>query len=119
MTDRWPPEALIVLVDRLYDAIAARDFATVTRLLRLRLASQLPREVREDALATSRAPRGSFRAPMQLLQFRHRMVQLGSAEDMMTVAQLELELRPAPARRLRHANSPRPRRGPWKRRDRG
>lgn len=116
MAGGWPSEALLRFVDLLYDAIAARDDAAVARLLRMRIATQLPREVREDALATSRAPRGSFRAPMQLLQFRHRMAQLGTGDGAAVVAQLELELRPQPVGRARHANSHRLRRGGWKRR---
>lgn len=116
MREAWPSEALLRFVDRLYEAIAERDAATVARLLRTRIAMQLPREVREDALATARAPRDSFRAPMQLLQFRHRMAQLGREGGAAIVAQLELELRPQPGRRPRHATFPRMRRGRWKRR---
>lgn len=119
MVDRWPSEALLVYVDRLYEAVVARDGATVTRMLRMQIATQLPRDVREDVLATARAPRDGFRAPMQLLRFRHRMMQLGGAEGSGSVGQLELELRPSsgPSRRRRTSSRSRP--GSWKRRGEG
>lgn len=118
MMERWPSEALLVYVDRLYEAVAARDAASVTRMLRLQMATQLPRDVREDVLATTRAPRDSFRAPMRLLQFRHRMMQLGTGEATPSVGQFELELRPRPKSVRRHTTSSGSQRGSWKRRGR-
>lgn len=118
MVDRWPSEALLVYVDRLYEAVASRDAAAVTRLLRMQIATQLPREVREDVLVTTRAPRDGFRAPMRLLQFRHRMMQLGSVQVGGSAGQLELELRPRSASARRTSASSRSHPDPWKRRGR-
>lgn len=68
--------ALAVLAERLHDAVMLRDLALVEALLEAREASRLPREVREEALAVVRRPAGSYRAPMQLLRFHHRMLEL-------------------------------------------
>lgn len=67
---------LLVIAERLHDAIMARDEAMVEALLGMASASSLPRELREEALVIVRLPATSLRAPIQLLQFHHRMSQL-------------------------------------------
>jgi hypothetical protein len=67
---------LLVIAERLHDAIMARDAGMVQALLEMASASSLPREVREEALVIVALPATSLRAPMQLLQFRHRLTQL-------------------------------------------
>ncbi len=111
-------EALLSYIDRLYDAVVARQAQVVRSLLRTRMAMHLPRDVREDALAVSRAPNASFRAPLRLLQFAHRMAELSREEAVPPAGQLELELRARQSGRIRRHAAPgaasrwrRPRRG--------
>lgn len=72
---------LIVLTERLHDAIAARDETLVRAILDAPSASSLPRGVREEALAILALPPTSYRVPMQLLQFHHRITELARTED--------------------------------------
>lgn len=67
---------LLVIAERLYDAVMARDAELAHALLELGAASSLPREVREESLAILGLPPTSYRVPMQLLQFRHRITEL-------------------------------------------
>lgn len=67
---------LLGYLDHLYRAAMARDQRRVRELLDHALASQLPGEVRAEALAIAAAPSSSLRAPIRMLQFRQRMVQL-------------------------------------------
>jgi hypothetical protein len=73
-------------------ALVRRDAMGVTALLRKRTATHLPREVREELLAISRAPRQSLRAPVQFLRFQHRMLQLAAGGERLPTAQTELSL---------------------------
>jgi hypothetical protein len=71
----------------------------------------LPREVREELLLLSSAPRDSLRAPVQFLRFQHRMTQLARAGEGLPTAQMELPLEPpleAGAIRLRGLDERRP-----------
>ena len=79
-------------LDNIEHAVLARDALRLTSLLRKRTASHLPREVREELLMLSRAPRESYRAPVQLLRFRHRMRQLAAGGERLLTAQTELRL---------------------------
>lgn len=86
-------------LDRLHEAIEDRDPAFTRDLLQDPNGVHLPREVREEALALSGEAEASFRAPLHLLRYYHRTVQLlrapaarGVASDAPT--QLELELPP-------------------------
>ena len=74
------------------EALGARDWLGLAALLRKRLGSHLPREVREELLMLSRAPRTSLRAPVQFLRFQHRMTQLARAGEPMPTAQTDIEL---------------------------
>jgi len=74
------------------DAVVRRDAMRVTALLRKRTATHMPREVREELLMLSRAPRESLRAPVRFLRFQHRMTQLAAAGEALPTAQMELRL---------------------------
>ncbi len=111
-------DALLAYLDRLYDAAVARQAHVVRSMLRTRMATHLPREVREDAVTVARAPGRSFRAPVRLLQYRHRMAELSRAEPIPPAGQLELEFPRLPSGRVRRQGAPgaasrwrRPRRG--------
>jgi hypothetical protein len=75
-------------------ALMRRESLAVTALLRKRTATHLPREVREELLMLSRAPRESLRAPVQFLRFQHRMTQLAEGGESLPTAQTELRLEP-------------------------
>lgn len=72
---------LLVVTERLYDAIAARDGRTVGALLDSRAATSIPREVREEALSIVGLPPGSYRVPMSLLRFHHRLTELARSDE--------------------------------------
>lgn len=73
-------------------ALSRRDAMGVTALLRKRTATHMPRDVREELLLISRAPRESLRAPVQFLRFQHRMRQLAEGGERLPTAQTELSL---------------------------
>jgi hypothetical protein len=73
-------------------ALVRRDAMGVTALLRKRTATHMPREIREELLMISRAPRESLRAPVQFLRFQHRMQQLAQGGERLPTAQTELSL---------------------------
>jgi hypothetical protein len=73
-------------------ALMRRDAMAVTALLRKRTATHMPREIREELLLISRAPRESLRAPVQFLRFQHRMQQLAQGGERLPTAQTELSL---------------------------
>ncbi|MGH9888148.1 MAG: hypothetical protein ACREBE_21630, partial [bacterium] len=81
--------------------LTRREALQVTALLRKRTATHLPREVREELLMLSRAPRESLRAPVQFLRFQHRMTQLARLGEGLPTAQMELPLEPAEAGEIR------------------
>lgn len=82
---------LLVIAERLHDAIMARDAAMVQALLDTASASSLPRDVREEALVLVALPATSMRAPMQLLQFHHRMTEL-MRDDTVDQARPQIEM---------------------------
>lgn len=82
---------LLVVAERLHDAIMSRDESMVRALLDMASASSLPREVREEALVIVALPATSLRAPIQLLQFHHRMTQL-MRDDSVDEALPQLEI---------------------------
>ena len=59
-------------------ALIAHDTDAVQRLLAHPLARSLPRQVREEAIAISRATAASLRAPIQTLRFYHQTLQMGA-----------------------------------------
>jgi hypothetical protein len=83
-------------------AVTARDWMRMSGLLRKRISSHLPRDVREELLVLSRAPRESYRAPVEFLRFQHRMQQLAVGGGTLPSSQSELPFdaaaRPATAR---------------------
>jgi hypothetical protein len=87
------PSLLLEYLDQLYRAAMRRDVQRMRELLEHGLATQLPGEVRAEALAIVTAPRGSLRAPIRMLQHRQRIVQLGLDEPNEDDSQLELDLR--------------------------
>jgi hypothetical protein len=89
-----PLASFLVYLEEVEHAVLERESLRITALLRKRTATHLPREVREELLALSRAPRQSLRAPVRFLQFQHRMTQLAIAGEPLPTAQTELGLDP-------------------------
>lgn len=83
---------LLEYLNDIEDVLATRDWMRLGALLRKRLGSNLPRQVREELLMLSRAPRTSLRAPVQFLRFQHRMTELAKGGEPMPTAQTELRL---------------------------
>lgn len=83
---------LLAYLDELEDAVTARNALRMTALLRRRMAVHIPRDVREELMVLSRAPRDSFRAPVQFYRFRHRIDQLSRGGERLPTAQMELRL---------------------------
>jgi len=84
--------SFLAYLEDIETAVLSRQALRITALLRKRTATHLPREVREELLALSRAPRESLRAPVRFLQFQHRMTQLARAGEPLPTAQTELRL---------------------------
>lgn len=80
----------LLYLEELERAVLERNALRITALLRKRTATHLPRAVREELLAISRAPRDSLRAPVQFLRFQHRMTQLALGGEGLPTAQTEL-----------------------------
>ena len=91
-----PLANFLAYLEEIESAVIAREALRITALLRKRTATHLPREVREELLSLSRAPRESLRAPVRFLQFQHRMTQVALAGEGLPTAQTELPLEPAP-----------------------
>jgi hypothetical protein len=68
---------MLAYLEDLCAALLAHDAVTIHRLLADPLARSLPRQVREEALAISRAHPSSLRAPIQTLRFYHQSLQMG------------------------------------------
>lgn len=68
---------MLAYLEDLCTALLAHDAVAIHRLLAHPLARSLPRQVREEALAISRAHPSSLRAPIQTLRFYHQSLQLG------------------------------------------
>lgn len=83
---------LVGYLGELEEAFLARNSLRVTALLRRRMAAHLPREVREELMVLSRAPRASLRAPVQFYRFEHRIDQLSKGGERLPTAQMELRL---------------------------
>ena len=90
-----PLANFLAYLEEIENAVLARQALRITALLRKRTATHLPREVREELLLLSRAPRESLRAPVRFLQFQHRMTQLARAGEGLPTAQHELPLEPS------------------------
>ena len=68
---------MLAYLEELCSALFAHDATVVYRLLAHPLARLLPRQVREEALAISRANPSSLRAPIEVLRYFHQTLQLG------------------------------------------
>ena len=83
---------LVGYLEELYRATMSRDVETLDVLLGRPVSSHLPAEVRAEALAIVALPSTSLRAPIRLLQFQQRVVQLGDGEDEEGEERSQLEL---------------------------
>jgi hypothetical protein len=87
-----PLSTFLAYLGEIEQSLVNRNWGQLSGLLRKRRSSHLPREVREELVMLSRAPRESFRAPVQFLRFQHRMTQLAIAGEPLPTAQTELAL---------------------------
>jgi hypothetical protein len=71
---------MLAYLEELCTALLAHDAIAIHRLLAHPLARSLPRQVREEAIAISRASPSSLRAPIQTLRFYHQTLQLGEGD---------------------------------------
>lgn len=67
---------MLAYLDSLCAALLARDTAEIRRLLAHPLAQELPRRVREEAAAISRAGRRSFIAPVNALHLYYKLTHM-------------------------------------------
>jgi hypothetical protein len=67
---------MLAYLDSLCAALLARDSAEIQRLLALPAARDLPRRVREEAVAISRAGNRSFMAPSHALHFYYKLTHM-------------------------------------------
>ena len=67
---------MLAYLDSLCAALLARDSAEIQRLLALPAARDLPRRVREEAVAISRAGNRSFMAPIHSLHFYYKLTHM-------------------------------------------
>jgi hypothetical protein len=71
---------MLAYLEDLCAALIAHDAGAIQRLLAHPLARSLPRPVREEAIAISRASPTSLRAPIQTLRFYHQTLQLDAPQ---------------------------------------
>ena len=83
---------MLAYLDALCAALLAHNALEVRRLLQHPLARVLPRDVREEALAMSRDPHASLRAPLRTLQFYHQTMELLVEEPESSLSGPQLEL---------------------------
>jgi type VI protein secretion system component VasF len=67
---------MLAYLDSLCAALLARDTSEIRRLLAHPLAQDLPRRVREEAVAISRAGRRSFIAPVNALHLYYKLTHM-------------------------------------------
>jgi hypothetical protein len=67
---------MLAYLDSLCAALLARDSTEIQRLLALPAARDLPRRVREEAVAISRAGNRSFMAPIHSLHFYYKLTHM-------------------------------------------
>jgi hypothetical protein len=67
---------MLAYLDSLCAALLARDTSEIRRLLALPLAQDLPRRVREEAVARSRAGRRSFIAPVNAQHLYYKLTHM-------------------------------------------
>ncbi len=86
-----PSDRFLAYLDRLSEACVQRDREQLDKLLRMRLASHLPRAVLDELEYFRRTRAASLRAPLKLMRYHHQMRQLGT--EPRDENQLGLELR--------------------------
>lgn len=95
---------MLAYLDSLCAALLARNTSEIQRLLAHPAARDLPRKVREEAVAISRAGRRSFMAPVNALHFYYKLTHMvdestdpvfgeGDAGERPPGGQMELPLR--------------------------
>ncbi len=67
---------MLAYLDSLCAALLSRDSAEIQRLLVLPASRDLPRRVREEALAISRAGSRGFMAPIHALHFYYKLTHM-------------------------------------------
>ncbi len=67
---------MLAYLDSLCAALLARNTAEIRRLLAHPMAQDLPRRVREEAVAISRAGRRSFMAPVNALHLYYKLTHM-------------------------------------------
>ena len=67
---------MLAYLDSLCAALLARDSTEIQRLLALPSARDLPRRVREEAVAISKAGNRSFMAPIHALHFYYKLTHM-------------------------------------------
>ena len=67
---------MLAYLDSLCAALLGRDSAEIQRLLALPAARDLPRRVREEAVAISRAGTRGFMAPIHALHFYYKLTHM-------------------------------------------
>ena len=67
---------MLAYLDSLCAALLARDSAEIQRLLALPASRDLPRRVREEATAISRAGSRGFMAPIHALHFYYKLTHM-------------------------------------------
>ncbi len=100
---------MLAYLDSLCAALLARNTVEIRRLLAHPMAQDLPRRVREEAVAISRAGRRSFMAPVNALHLYYKLThmvdessdptfEVPPAEQEKKTAQLNLPLRKVSSR---------------------
>jgi hypothetical protein len=74
-----PSDRFLAYLDRLSQACVERDHDQLDKLLRMRLASHLPRAVLDEMEFFRRTRTSSLRAPLKLMRYHHKMRQLVTA----------------------------------------
>jgi hypothetical protein len=88
-----PSERFMAYLDRLSTACIDRDRELLEKLMRMRLASHLPRAILDEMEFFRRAKPSNMRAPLKLMRYVHQMKQLATAPHHTEKTQLPLELR--------------------------
>ena len=92
-----PSERFMAFLDRLSTACIDRDRELLEKLMRMRLASHLPRTILDEMEFFRRAKSLNMRAPLKLMRYVHLMKQLATTPSDKTQLPLELREREAAA----------------------
>ena len=94
---------MLAYLDSLCAALLARDTSEIRRLLAHPMAQDLPRRVREEAVAISRAGRRSFIAPVNALHLYYKLTHMVDESSDPT---FESAPRPVPAEKTDQLDLP-------------